>query len=496
MDLLQGFHAALLPMNIFYVIMGGFLGTVVGMLPGLGPSAGVAVLIPLTFGMNPASALILMSSVYYGAMYGGSRSSILLNTPGDAAAIASCFDGYPLAKKGMGGQALAISAIASLIGGMIATVGFIFFIRPLANFALDFGSAEYFLLYLFAILTITALAKGSMVRGIISMTIGLFISTIGIDIQTSVYRFTFGIPNFYNGLDFVVIVIGIYAIGEVLYNFLTIDVTKAVKGAEVGRVWINKDEWRRSRAPIFRGGLLGFIVGVLPAGGATIASMMSYSMEKQLSKHPEEFGKGAIEGLAAPEAANNAASVGGLIPLLAMGIPGTATTAVMMGAFVMIGLKPGPLLFQQNQGMVATLVDSMFIGNAFLVILNLVLVKLLVKVLDIPSGILYPIILALSFVGAYTLNFSTVDFYLLVLFGVVGLFMKLLQYPIAPMILPLVVGKDMEQNFRRTVSGDHGNIGAFFDSPISIALVVMIVATLLSPLITGWIGKRRKVTKS
>lgn len=438
MDLLQGIHVALLPINILLVVLGGFLGTVVGMLPGLGPSAGVAILIPLTFGMDKTSAMILMASVYYGAMYGGSISSILLNVPGDAASIASCFDGYQMAKRGQAGPALAISAIASLIGGMMATFGFILLAQPIANFALDFGPAEYFLLYLFTLSTIVSLSKGNMVRGFISMCIGLLLSTVGIDMQTSVYRFTFGIPELFSGIDFVVIVMGIYAVGEVLDNYLSIDKENSIKSENVGRIWINKEQWKRSRLPIFRGGLLGFIIGVLPAGGATIASMLSYSMEKQLSKRPEEFGKGAIEGLAAPESSNNAASVAALIPLLTMGIPGTATTAVIMGAFVMIGLRPGPLLFQNSPEMVASLIDSMFIGNLFLIILNISRVGLLIKILDVPPKILYPVILALSFLGTYTLNNSVVDLYLLTLFGVVGLFMKLLKFPIAPLILPLV----------------------------------------------------------
>lgn len=373
-NVMEGLMVALQPQNILFVILGGFLGTVVGMLPGLGPATAVAVLIPITFGMDPTSALVLMAAIYYGAMYGGSRSSILLNTPGDGSAIAATFDGYPMAKKGRAGEALAMSAISSLIGGITAIAGFILLAKPLASFALEFGPAEYFWLMVFTLSAIVSLSKGAMVKGFISMCIGLLLSTVGVDLQSGVHRFTFGIPQLSEGIDFLVIIIGVYAVAEVLYNYLTIDRPFGKDKKNVGRIWFTKDQWKKSKWPILRSGPLGFLIGVLPGAGGSIASMLTYSTEKQLSKNPDEFGKGAIQGVAAPESANNAASVGAFIPLLTMGIPGSGTTAVILGALIMLGLQPGPLLFQNSPDMVWTLVNSMFIGNIFLVIMNIALV--------------------------------------------------------------------------------------------------------------------------
>ena len=484
-EVLQGFITAIKPINIFWVSFGGLLGTIVGMLPGLGPATAVAVLIPITFGMDPTSALILMVAIYYGAMYGGSRSSILLNTPGDGSAIAATFDGYPMAKKGQAGQALAISAIASLIGGIMATFGFIFLAGPLAEFALKFGPAEYFLLMLFTLSAIISLSQGEMIKGFISMSVGLLLSTVGIDLQSSVYRFTFGIPQLSDGIDFLVIIIGVYAVGEVLYNYLTIDKPLGEK-KEVGKIWISKEQWKRSKWPILRSGPLGFIIGVLPGAGGSIASMLSYTTERQLSKNPKEFGEGAIEGVAGPESANNAAAVGAMVPLLTMGIPGSGTTAVVLGALVMLGIKPGPLLFEHHGEMVWSLINSMFIGNIFLVILNILLVGLLVKVLDTPPKILYPLILVLSFIGTYTLNYSIVDFYILMIFGLIGLAMKMLKYPISPLILAIIVGSDMEQNFRKSIVASDGSISYFFKSPISIVLIILTLLSILYPLIVSY----------
>lgn len=489
-QVLEGLSTALQPINLMWVAIGGMLGTIVGMLPGLGPATAIAILIPITFGMDPTSALVLLAAIYYGAMYGGSRSSILLNTPGDGSAIAATFDGYPMAQKGQAGQALAISAIASLIGGLIAVVGFVLLAQPLAKFALKFGPAEYFLLMLFTLSAIVALSRGAMVKGFIAMGIGLMISTVGVDLQTGIHRFTFGIPQLTDGIDFLVVIIGIYAVGEVLYNYLTINKPREKK-QRVGKVWITKEQWKRSKWPIIRNGPLGFIIGVLPGAGGTIASMLSYSTEKQLSKRPEEFGKGAIEGLAAPESSNNAASVGSFIPMMTMGIPGSGTTAVILGALIMLGLKPGPLLFENNPDMVWTLINSMFIGNIFLVIFNILLVSVLIKVLDTPPKILYPMILILAFIGTYTLNYSVIDFYILIIFGLIGLMMKLLDFPIAPLILAVIVGSDMEQNFRKGLIAHDGAFSMFTTSPIAMTLTMLTILSICYPLISS--SLRRKI---
>lgn len=490
-NFMQGLTTALEPINIMWVVIGGFLGTIVGMLPGLGPATAVAVLIPITFGMEPVSAIILMAAIYYGAMYGGSRSSILLNTPGDGSAIAATFDGYPMAQKGQAGQAMAISAVASFIGGMMAVIGFIFLAEPLASFALKFGPAEYFLLMLLTLSAIVALSVGKMVKGFIAMFLGLMLSTVGIDTQSGVYRFTFGSSHLSEGIDFLIVIIGVYAVGEVLYNYLTIDQEKREK-KKVGKIWFTKKQWKRSLWPILRSGPLGFVIGVLPGAGGSIASMISYSTEKQISKKPEEFGKGAVEGLAAPESANNAASVGAMIPLLTMGIPGSGTTAVMLGALVMLGMKPGPLLFENDPNTVWTLINSMFIGNIALVIINILLVGLLVKILDTPAKVLYPVIVILAFIGTYTLSYSAVDFFLLLIFGVFGLFLKVMDFPIAPLVLALIVGADMEQNFRMAVLSSNGSLGIFFETPIAIGLAVLTLLSLFYPLLIKAFKKKGK----
>ncbi|MBU7595957.1 tripartite tricarboxylate transporter permease [Metabacillus halosaccharovorans] len=489
-NFLEGLMTSLEPMNIVWVIVGGFLGTIVGMLPGLGPATAVAVLIPITFGMEPISAIILMAAIYYGAMYGGSRSSILLNTPGDGSAIAATFDGYPMAQKGQAGEAMAISAVASFIGGIMAVIGFIFLAEPLANFALKFGPAEYFLLMLLTLSAIVSLSIGKMIKGFLAMSLGLLLSTVGIDTQTGVYRFTMGIPHFSEGIDFLIVIIGVYAIGEVLYNFLTIDHLKKEK-KKVGKIWFSKEQWRRSKWPILRSGPLGFIIGVLPGAGGSIASMISYSTEKQMSKKPDEFGKGAVEGLAAPESANNAASVGAMIPLLTMGIPGSGTTAVMLGALIMLGIKPGPLLFENDPTTVWSLINSMFIGNIALVIINILLVGVLVKILDTPAKVLYPIIVLLAFIGTYTLSYSAIDFFLLLVFGLFGLMLKVLDFPIAPLVLALIVGADMEQNFRKAVLSSDGRIDIFFASPISIILIFLTILSISYPAIVKFFQRRK-----
>lgn len=490
-NFLEGLMTSLEPMNILWVIIGGFLGTIVGMLPGLGPATAVAVLIPITFGMEPISAIILMAAIYYGAMYGGSRSSILLNTPGDGSAIAATFDGYPMAQKGQAGEAMAISAVASFIGGIMAVIGFIFLAEPLANFALKFGPAEYFLLMLLTLSAIVSLSIGKMIKGFLAMSLGLLLSTIGIDTQTGVYRFTLGIPHFSEGIDFLIVIIGVYAIGEVLYNFLTIDHLKKEK-KKVGKIWFSKEQWKRSKWPILRSGPLGFIIGVLPGAGGSIASMISYSTEKQISKKPEEFGKGAVEGLAAPESANNAASVGAMIPLLTMGIPGSGTTAVMLGALIMLGIKPGPLLFENDPTTVWSLINSMFIGNIALVIINILLVGVLVKILDTPAKVLYPIIVLLAFIGTYTLSYSAIDFFLLLVFGLFGLMLKVLDFPIAPLVLALIVGADMEQNFRKAILSSNGSMDIFLASPISITLIFLTILSISYPAIVKFFQRRKE----
>ncbi|WP_271402244.1 tripartite tricarboxylate transporter permease [Salinicoccus roseus] len=477
----EGFTTAMSFQNLIFIIIGGLLGTIVGMLPGLGPATAVAVLIPITFGMDSTSALVLLGAIYYGAMYGGSRSSILINTPGDGSAIAATFDGYPMTRKGQAGQALTLATLASLVGGTIAIIGFMFLAKPLSTLALKFGPAEYFFLLIFTLSAVVSLSRGNMIKGFISMLLGLVITTVGVDSQSGVYRYTFDMPHLSEGIDFLVVIIGIYAVGEVLYNILTIKDESQKMKEDVGRTWITKEQWKRSVWPMIRQSPVGFLVGILPGAGGSIASMISYSTEQQISKRGDEFGKGAPEGLAAPEASNNAAGVGAFIPLLTMGIPGSGTTAVILGALIMLGLQPGPMLFENQPEVVWTFINSLFIGNIALVAMNLLLVGLLIKILKTPSQILYPIILVLAFIGTYTLGYSIIDFFILIIFGIIGLFMKILNIPAAPLILAVIVGHSMEQNFRMATVSYDSFFGILTASPIAMIFAALTVLSIFLP---------------
>ena len=480
--LMEGFGTAMQPMNIFWVTLGGVLGTIVGMLPGLGPAAGVAILLPLTFTMGPVPALITMAGVYYGAMYGGSRSSILINTPGDGAAIAAMWDGYPMTQKGRAEAALAISAIASFFGGLIAIVFMVFLTLPVAKFALKFGPAEYFLLFVFA-LTATAVAEKQRLKGFIMMILGLMISTVGLDPQSGVQRFTFNILSLQGGIDFIVVIIAIYAFGEVLRSFENIGEGRKQVQKKFGRIWISKDDWKKSKWSIFRSAPLGFIIGVLPGAGGTVASIMAYNTQKSLSMQPEEFGKGAIDGVAAPESANNAASVGAMIPMLTLGVPGSGTTAVMLGALTILGLQPGPMLFQTQSTLVWGVIASMFVGNVILAFLNIPLAGVLVRVLSVPPKILYPIVLAFTFLGTYAISSVTADFYLLLLFGMIGFLLSRAKFPMTPLVLACIVGTGMEQYFRRAYKLHDGDLSIFISSPLCWIFIILTVFVVFLPLI-------------
>ena len=482
-SLMDGFSVALQPYYLFLILVGGILGTVIGMLPGLGPATGVAILLPMTFSMGPTASLITMMGVYIGAMFGGSRSSILINTPGDGAALAATFDGYPMAMKGRAESALAISAIASLIGGTIAAVLMTLMAEPVAGLAIKFGPAEYCLLMVAALSMTVSMSKGNMLKGFLSMCIGLAISTVGIDGQSGLQRFTFGVLELQTGIDFLVVIIGIYALGEVFKSFSTLGEGGKKAQTKFKKIWISKDDWKRSKWPILRSAPVGFIIGALPGAGGTMASLMCYNNEKQLSKNKEEFGHGAIEGLAAPESANNAASIGAMIPMLSLGVPGSGTTAVMMGALLMLGIQPGPLLFAQHPDTAWGLIASMFVANVILAIVNLPLAGVLVRLLAIPPKILYPIVLSLAFVGCYAISASVVDFYILIILGVAGVLMARLDIPTSPMILAAIVGGQMEQSFRQGYRISNQDLSAFMDSGIAQGLLVVTVLSVLLPLI-------------
>lgn len=488
--ILNGFVVCMQPMNLWYTFLGVLMGTIIGVLPGIGPSAGIALLIPITYGMNPTSALIMLCGIYYGAKYGGSTTAILIRTPGEASSVMTSIDGYEMARKGRAGAALAVSAIGSFIAGTIGVVGLTLFAVPLTSIALKFGPAEYFTLMLFAMTAVSTLTGASPAKGVIATIFGLMIATIGIDLQSGQARFTMGIPEFQDGVGFVVVVVGLFAMAEVFRGLE--DIFKGT-GAEAmkitGKLWLTREEWRRSIGPIWRGGIIGFVIGVLPGAGGTIASIMSYTTEKRLSKHPEEFGHGAIEGVAGPESANNSDTAGALVPLLTLGVPGGGATAVMLGAFIMYGVQPGPMLFQSRPDLVWGLINSMYIGNIMLVILNLPLIGLFVRLLYIPVGILYPLIVAISAIGAYAINGSVVDLWLILGFGVVGYVFGKLDIPVAPLVLSLVLGGIMEQSFRQAMTISGGDIKIFYGSGITVTLLVMSVISVALPFIMPLLRK-------
>jgi putative tricarboxylic transport membrane protein len=482
--IINGFEVCLQPINLWYTFVGVFLGTIIGVLPGIGPSATIALLIPVTFGMNPTSALIMMAGVYYGSKYGGSTTAILIRTPGEASSVMTSIDGYEMARKGRAGAALAVSAIGSFIAGTIGVVALTLFAVPLTSMALKFGPAEYFTLMVFAMTAVASLTGKSAAKGMLSTILGLMIATIGIDLQSGQPRYTMGIAEFQDGVGFIVVVVGLFAVAEVFRGMESIFQGTAPEMIKIsGKLWLTREEWKRSVGPIWRGGIIGFIIGVLPGAGGTIASILSYTTEKRLSKHPDEFGKGAIEGVAGPESANNSDTAGALVPLLTLGVPGGGATAVMLGAFIMYGIQPGPLLFQNRPDLVWGLVDSMYVGNIMLLILNLPLIGLFVRLLYIPAGVLYPLIVAISVIGAYGINGSMVDLYLILIFGVVGYVFDKVDIPVAPLVLSLVLGGMMEQSFRQAMTISGGNPKIFVGSTITVTLLVFSAISIALPFV-------------
>ena len=491
-NLLLGCQVAFQPINILWVAFGGVLGSIIGLLPGVGPATGVALLLPLTYSMGPASALITMCGIYYGAMYGGAGASILINTPGDGASIATCFDGYPLAMKGRAEAALAMSGISSFIAGVISIFFVIFLAKPVSAFALKFGPGEYFLLMTAALSMTAALNKGNALRGFIAVILGLMISTVGLDAQSGVNRFTFGLMDLQSGVEFLTVIIAVYALGEVFESINEITQGTKTMQTKFKRIWITWDDWKRSWIPILRSTPIGFLLGALPGCGGTMSALIAYNIEKQWSKNPEEWGKGEIAGVAAPEAANNSASVGALIPMLTFGIPGSGTTAVMLGALLMLGLQPGPLLFTQHPEIAWGIIASMFLGNIILAFINIPMAGFLVRILAVSPKILYPCIMVLAFIGTYAVTNSVADFYILVIFGIVGYFMKLVNIPTAPMILGLIVGNSMEISFRQALVISNGDLKIFTSSSISIIMIIVILAFITMPLWQKLFGSRNK----
>ena len=480
-SVIYGFEVALTWQNIMFVFIGVLVGTIIGMLPGLGPISAIAVMIPLSYGMHPASALILMAGVYYGAIFGGSTSSILLNAPGVASTVAASFDGYPMARQGKAGKALAISAVASFIGGTVATIGLMLVAPQLTKVALTFGPAEYFALMLLGLTAIASLSDGNAVKAFISACVGIMVATIGIDGQTGTQRFTFGSTKLLEGIDFLIIALGLFALAEVTSLIITRRESLFKSGGNVGSLRITKDEAKILSGPIGRQSIFGFLIGVLPGAGATIASFLAYISEKRLSKDPSSFGKGNIVGVAAPESASNAAAGGSFVPLLTLGIPGSGTTAIMLGALLVVGVQPGPMLLTDHPDIFWGVVASMYIGNVMLLALNLPLIPYIAKILYMPKQILIALILIFCLVGVYGVSFSTFDLYLLIAFGVIGYIMRLFSFPAAPFILAFILGGMMEQSFRQALTISDGSLLVFVERPISAVLLIVSLAALVLP---------------
>jgi putative tricarboxylic transport membrane protein len=481
-QLLDGFAAALTLKNLGWSLIGVTLGTAIGVLPGIGPALTIALLLPLTAYLDPAAAFIMFAGLYYGAMYGSSTTSILLNTPGETGSIVTAVEGNIMARQGRGAAALSTAAIGSFVAGTIGTVLLSFLAPVIVKIAIKFGPAEYFALMILAFTTVSAMLGQSVLRGVTSLVLGIAFGLVGIDELTGQARLTFGFPQLFDQIDVVVVAVGLFAIGEALHVASQPALRNATIETVRGSLWMTKEDWRRSWKPWLRGTALGFPFGALPAGGTEIPTFLSYFMEKKLTRHPEEFGNGAIEGVAGPEAANNAAVAGVLVPLLTLGLPTSATAAILLVAFQQYGLQPGPLLFSTSGPLVWTLIASLYIGNVMLLILNLPLVGLWVRLLSIPAPLLYGGILVFSSLGVYSLNRSTFDLALLLIMGVVGYLMRRFGFPTAPCIIGLILGPLAEENMRRALSISQGDWSVFATHPISLVLLLLSAAMLLLPI--------------
>lgn len=489
--LLEGFATALRPEYLVFAFLGVLIGTAVGVLPGVGPAMTVALLLPLTMTLDASAALITFAGIYYGGMYGGSTTSILLNTPGESASIVTAIEGNKMAKLGRGAAALATAAIGSFIAGTIATVGLTLLAPVLAALAVQLGPADYVALIVIAFITVGALLGDSARRGMVALGIGLFIGLIGTDSLSGQQRYTLGIPQLADSVDVVLVAVGLFAVGEALYvaSMLRtgkIDVIPITKG---WRSWMTKDDWRRSWKPWLRGTAIGFPIGTIPAGGADVATFLSYATEKKLSRHKNQFGRGAIEGVAGPEAANNAAAAGVLVPLLTLGLPTTATAAIILSAFQSYGIQPGPQLLTNQSTLVWALIASLYIGNVILIVLNLPLVGMWVKLLQIPRPYLYAGILTFAAFGAYALNFAVLDIVILIVIGLIGYFMRRYSYPIAPLVIGLILGPMAEKRMRLALQLSQGDLTTFVTQPFA-ATAYAVMAILI--VVGLWLRRRQR----
>jgi putative tricarboxylic transport membrane protein len=481
--LIDGLAVAAAPANLLFAFIGALLGTAVGVLPGLGPAATISLLLPVIYKMgSPATAMIFLAGIYYGAMYGGSTTSILLNLPGEAASVVTTLDGYKMALKGRAGAALGIAAIGSFIAGTVGIIGLTLVAPPLAEFALKFGAPEYFSLTLVGLLLAVTLSGSSMVKGMITLALGLLLAAVGLDPVTGSVRFTLGTTQLASGFDFVTLAMGVFGLGEILYNLDQAEKTEIVT-TKVGRLWPTMQDWADSKWAIFRGSLIGFVVGVLPGGGAVLSSLASYGLEKKLSKNPEEFGEGAIAGVAGPESANNAASSSSFIPLMTLGIPANASIAMIYAAMLIQGVQPGPFLLTEHPDIFWGVTASMYIGNAMLLALNLPLVGLWVQLLRVPFSILGPVVVLFTTVGVYSIANNAKDLLALLFFGALGYFLKKLKFEVGPLPMAFVLAPMIENSLRQSLLISGGTVGIFVTRPISATLLGIFAIMLLSQLV-------------
>jgi len=485
----QGFQIAFSPVNLLWCFIGSILGTAVGVLPGLGPAATIALLLPISMKMgSPVTAIILMSGIFYGAMYGGSTTSILLNIPGEAASVVTCIDGYQMARKGRAGPALGVAAIGSFVAGTFGVLGMTVMAPPLAEAALKFGPPEYFSLTVLGLLLATYLTGESPLKGLIMAIMGLVLGSVGLDPLSGAVRFAFGIPDLMSNIDFVTIAMGLFGVGEILISLESSEAA-SILTTKIKNVFPTMADLARSGWAMVRGSVIGFAVGILPGGGAVLSSLISYAVEKKASKHPEEFGQGAIEGVAGPEAANNAAASSSFIPLLTLGIPGNASTAMIFAALLIHGITPGPFLLKEHADVFWGVVASMYIGNVMLLVLNLPLVGMWAQLLRVPYAFMAPLIMVLTLVGVYSVNNSVFDIWVMLIMGIFGYLARKLKFDLGPLLLAFVLGPIMERSLRQALLMSHGSFGIFFTRPISGALMA---AAILFVLYNLWSAQRKR----
>ncbi len=491
---LYGFSIALAPHNLLFCFAGVLIGTLIGVLPGIGPVNAISLLMPVSFGMPPETAIIMLAGIFYGAQYGGSTTSILVNSPGEASSVVTCIDGHQMARQGRAGAALGISAFGSFIGGTLSIIGLMIFAPTLARFALRFGPPEYFALMFLARVILTFLSKGSMVKSFLSALLGLFCGTIGMDLVSGSQRFTYGAVVLFDGVGIVPVALGLFGVGEVLVNMEQAEVRSIFKSKLTGLL-PNLHDWKESLGAITRGSVIGFLLGVLPGGGVIMSSFTSYAVEKRLSKHPEQFGKGAIAGVAGPETANNAATGGAMIPLLSLGIPSNISMALLLGVMLVHGVRPDSFLITQHPDLFWGVVCSMYAGNVMLLLLNLPLIGLWVKVLKTPYEILFPLILLFCLIGAYTLNSNLYDVLIMLIFGAMGYVMRKIGFPQAPLVFALIIGPIMENALRQSLLYSRGSFAIFFTRPISASLIIFGIALLVVPLFFRGRNERERVVE-